>query len=276
MMFLRSLFKKRDLLPLFVIFIILSVSLSITNTVKESTLIKITVIALVSPALLLYFAGCRINKKILRIPAFVIFALMLLVYLAALAFSPVRQALLSEYVRLIVFFTVMLLPALLYTRGRFYGLLLGSVFFAGILSLLYGFMQLGGLDFANWGVSRITRIFSSYGNPNFYAGFLIAALPFFLALFMLAKRFIWRYLLGIATALLMVSLLLTFTRSSWIGGLCGILFFLYLAFGGKNKRLYKSLRIIIRTFRCIPSPPSCSLPPPSPSRPIGDTPECST
>jgi O-antigen ligase/tetratricopeptide (TPR) repeat protein len=94
--------------------------------------------------------------------------------------------------------------------------LIGAMIFSSFFACLYGVIQYLGLDLIHW--SETSRIFSTFGQPNFFGHFLILVIPFTLyALICLARRFLSRSLIGILLFSQIACLFLTYSRSAWVG-----------------------------------------------------------
>lgn len=63
----------------------------------------------------------------------------------------------------------------------------------------------------------VGRVYSTIGNPNNYAEVLVLALPFFAAFFLNADTWKARAAYGLMALPVLVSFLLTYSRSSWLG-----------------------------------------------------------
>jgi putative inorganic carbon (HCO3(-)) transporter len=74
----------------------------------------------------------------------------------------------------------------------------------------------------------VGRIFSTMGNPNVYAGFLIMSLPFFGAAFFNAKRRDLKAAVAVMAALAVANLALTYSRASYVAFVVAILVFVFL------------------------------------------------
>ena len=138
-------------------------------------------------------------------------------------------------------------------------LILGGIF--GI----YGILQYNGMDFSIWAknVGRL-RVFGLFGNVNYFAEYLIIPLPIAVALFLVSQTKIKRILLLIGILAMGTTLMLTFTRGSYLGfGVSLIfMFLLFLLSRGKsfiknNKKIFIIILtvIIIMTFLfTVPTP----------------------
>lgn len=84
---------------------------------------------------------------------------------------------------------------------------------AAALAALYSIVQFAGLDAVGGDFGRIARPFSTMGNPDFFAAYLLAVLP--LALILAARR---PSVFRIASVVLIASgLLLAQSRGAWLG-----------------------------------------------------------
>jgi len=138
-------------------------------------------------------------------------------------------------------------------------LILGGIF--GI----YGTLQYNGIDFPIWAqnVERL-RVFGLFGNVNYFAEYLIVPLPIAVSLFLVNKNKITKILLLIGILAMSTTLMLTFTRSSYLGfGVSLIfMFLLFLLSQGKsfiknNKKIliFILIAVLIMTFLLVlPNP----------------------
>lgn len=82
---------------------------------------------------------------------------------------------------------------------------------------IYGLMQLFGLDFLNWAQSTMSRIFSSFGQPNFFGHYIAVMIPISVySFFYIAKRWYIKFLYVLLLAAEIVCLIFTYSRSAWI------------------------------------------------------------
>lgn len=101
----------------------------------------------------------------------------------------------------------------------------------GLLSALYAFIQVAGLDPVPWSTGFGGRASAFFGNPNFLGGHLALLLPLSLALALdrRSEAARWRWMPWAFVALLGAALLLTQTRGAWIGAAVGCALVLVLA-----------------------------------------------
>lgn len=97
------------------------------------------------------------------------------------------------------------------------------------------------------------RIYSTFDNPNNFAQVLAMMLPFYIAVFLSAKGIKKKIIFALAALPPLVSLLLTFSRSSWIGFAVAVFVFLLLT----NKKLIPIF--IILGLLSLPFLPSAIL-----------------
>ncbi|NIM03865.1 tetratricopeptide repeat protein [bacterium] len=96
---------------------------------------------------------------------------------------------------------------------------------AGIFSSLDKSLHLPVREFlgvAYYGPNQ--RPFATFGNPNFFAGYIIICLPIFFSMF-LTERKGWRLLFGICVLFLLLNLYFTATRGAWGGFIISLAIF---------------------------------------------------
>lgn len=117
------------------------------------------------------------------------------------------------------------------------------------LVVFYGFMQLGGFDFIIWPEPPLLtrRVFSSFGQPNFLASWLLLLFPLTLYFLFRANRLLTCFLYGLLLIGQMLILAGTLSRGAWLsfgaGLLLACLFFWPLAVKRFRRRAYFSLLI---------------------------------
>jgi putative inorganic carbon (HCO3(-)) transporter len=126
-----------------------------------------------------------------------------------------------------------------------------TVLITATLVAFYGFMQFARYDPFEWDLNPILkisdyRVFSSLGQPNFLASWLLLVIPLnILAIFIYKKRIV-RFFLFLLFSILIVLLILTQSR----GGLIGFIFeivFLLLSFSyfKKKKKIFIFISIVL-------------------------------
>jgi len=117
---------------------------------------------------------------------------------------------------------------------------------------IYGIFQYNGIDFSFWkaNVGR-NQVFGLFGNVNYFAEYMIVPLPLAISLFFATRNRTHKILLFAGILSMGGSLILTFTRGSYlaIGISSTFMFFLYLASRGKGFiKEHKKIFIIILAF----------------------------
>jgi len=130
--------------------------------------------------------------------------------------------------------------------------LLKWLFAAAFISTIYGLIQFldfqffpsppePGLDPFIWRQAFGSRIFSTFGNPNFFGDFLVVMSPITMAMFMRKRRFhlllLW-FLIAFAVTY-------TFSKGAWLGFGSGLLVFLFLSVGFFSRGAKTKVRRIL-------------------------------
>jgi len=121
------------------------------------------------------------------------------------------------------------------------------------VTVAYGLLQHFGIEFVNWQISSKERIWSTLGNPNFFAGFLIMAIPLSITILLEWRRQNKNGLslnTGLLVALLCLQLLclnFTYSRASWVGLFFGlaILAVLWRRQLGKRRKIFKLTILVL-------------------------------
>lgn len=106
--------------------------------------------------------------------------------------------------------------------------LLRVVVASAVPALVYGAIQFYGfdvhkhsdIDFVQWNAA-FHNVFSSFGNPNHFGGFLVTVLPLGVVTAVLARTRWLRIAVWAWVAVLLVLVLQTAARGAWLGGLAG-------------------------------------------------------
>ena len=143
--------------------------------------------------------------------------------------------------------------------------LLAILLFISSLLGIYGIFQYHGIDFSFW-IRNIGRqqVFGIFGNVNYFAEYLIVPLPLAISLFFACRKKVHKILLLVGILAIGGSLILTFTRGSYLAiGISSIfIFLLYLVSQGKsfineNKKIFVIILvaiIIVAFLFIIPTP----------------------
>ncbi len=153
----------------------------------------------------------------------------------AMAFSPVKGAAFSGWVKLTLYLVLFALGTKVFRSAPMMGIIITILLHVALVVSVYGVRQefFGVEQLATWNdpnspLAQDTRVYSYLGNPNLLAGYLLGAIAL-----SLAAVFVWRGLLPKALALTMVlvnsaCLYFTDSRGGWIGMVVVILTFLLL------------------------------------------------
>ncbi|MEA2016048.1 MAG: O-antigen ligase family protein [Actinomycetota bacterium] len=117
---------------------------------------------------------------------------------------------------------------------------------------IYGIFQYNGIDFAFWkGNIARSKVFGLFGNVNYFAEYMIVPLPLAISLFFAVRNRSYKILLLVGILAMGGSLILTFTRGSYLAiGISSLfMFFLYMASRGKGFiKEHKKIFIFILAF----------------------------
>jgi putative inorganic carbon (HCO3(-)) transporter len=94
------------------------------------------------------------------------------------------------------------------------------VIFSSFFCCLYGvFQMIGWFDFLKWnnGIMTSGRIFSSFGQPNFFGHYLIFIIPLTIYFFFFSKKIILKAIYAGIFFLQLFCLIFTYSRSAWLG-----------------------------------------------------------
>jgi len=147
--------------------------------------------------------------------------------------------------------------------------ILNILLIIGGLFGIYGILQYNGIDFPFWirNVGRL-QVFGLFGNVNFFAEYLIVPLPIAVSLFFTCQKKLKKILLLIGILAMGTSLIVTFTRGSYIGFGASLIFMAILFIFSRGKNFIKdnkknfmvifAVMIIITFLFVIPTPLSKS------------------
>ncbi len=175
------------------------------------------------------------NTRIVLTPVHLLVFMYWGIATVATAFSPVKEAAFSGWIKLTLYIVFFALASLILRSATLRSWAIGIFLHAALIVSVYGIRQeiFGAEQLATWNdptsqLAQDTRAYSYLGNPNLLAGYLLTAVALSLAAF-----FVWRLWLPkilAATMILVNTACLYFTdsRGGWIGMLALILVFLLL------------------------------------------------
>ncbi|MFH2069883.1 MAG: O-antigen ligase family protein [Elusimicrobiota bacterium] len=147
--------------------------------------------------------------------------------------SPLKYASEMELIRKVMYFGIALLVMKEINSEEKIKLIMKWLLFATFVSTFYGIVQIldtrffpggmgeRGLDPFIWRGAFGNRIFSTFGNPNFYGDFLVIMGPIVLALFIKTRQFF----LAVLYLMVVVNVIFTYSKGAWLGFAFGFVSF---------------------------------------------------
>jgi putative inorganic carbon (HCO3(-)) transporter len=115
--------------------------------------------------------------------------------------------------------------------------ILRAILVTTIVVSLYALVQAMGITFFVWrGTQPYPRVWSTFGNPNFLAPYLIMVIPIYLVFLIKAETMKKKWLYSLVTILAALALIFTYSRAGWLGMLAGLTVFVLLI----NKKALKT------------------------------------
>jgi O-antigen ligase len=229
-------------------FLYLALAVSFCLYTYDSAQIKITVLHLGG---VIVIAAWLINKLeegtlntikkdfIIYLPAF----LFLLSAVLSFTFSPFKAASAMELIKRCIYVGLFTVIVSHFNDERKINRIINYLILAAYIACAYGLLQFIGLDGFHWKGAYGKRIFSTFGNPNFFGDFLIVMAPVIFGVFLKRKSFHLLFLL----ALTIFCTVLTYSKGAWLGLAAGAVAFafLYVYFFSKSiKKMLISLAVI--------------------------------
>jgi tetratricopeptide (TPR) repeat protein len=224
----------------------------------DSAQIKITLIAVGGTVIL-----CAWLVKIIEEDIFIFVKNNIIVVIPLLAFllsgissyfvSPFKLASANELTRRVIYIGIAMIVTKEFDSNEKFGRLFNWLIAACYVATIYGLIQFmdarffpgppePGLDPFIWRRAFGYRVFSTFGNPNFYGDFLVVMSPITLALFMRNRK---PHLL-LLWALIALNVYWTYSKGAWLGFGAGIVIYIFLgvAFFLKSNRI-KMQKVLI-------------------------------
>ena len=231
----------------------------------DSAQIKITIVQIGGVALICswliykietdFFYGFKKNLIVL-LPII----LFLLSGLISLLHSPFQLASLNEFTKRFIYCFLAIIIIDCFDDKKSLKRIVNFLIFATYIVCIYAIIQFvdtryfpappaKGLDPFIWRWAFGNRIFSTFGNPNFFGDFLVVMSPIVLALFFKKKSF---HLL-LLWALITFSTIFSYSKGAWIGFGVGLIAFVFLFIGFifKTSRRKKAILILIMALFTI-------------------------
>lgn len=118
----------------------------------------------------------------------------------------------------------------LFEQRYVHKMLIASIMSATLVSL-YGIGQHFGVDAEYWVQNVRARVFSSMGQPNWLAAYLVALIPVSLSYFIFEKRLGYKLAYLFTTAIMFLSFLFTASRSGLLAIVIGMILYAALVYG---------------------------------------------
>ena len=104
--------------------------------------------------------------------------------------------------------------------------ILKTLLIASVIVSVYALVQATGITFFVWrGTQPYPRVWSTFGNPNFLAPFLIMVIPIYLIFVIKAETMRKKSLYSLFTLLSVLALIFTYSRAAWLGMVVGLIVF---------------------------------------------------
>jgi len=133
----------------------------------------------------------------------------------------------GRYLAMILLF--FLVQKLIYSKGRLKWTL-WTLFAAAILSTGLGWLQFLGHPLYDWGQGADVPLVSTFGNPNFLAGFLLLTTPVIAGYLLGTKKLPMKIVLSLLVAAQVYLIFATGTRTAFLGLLVAVGIFVFLTF----------------------------------------------
>jgi O-antigen ligase/tetratricopeptide (TPR) repeat protein len=226
----------------------------------DSAQIKITLIQLGGTIILATWLIKLIEEDVLMfLKKNIIVILPLLLFLFSGIFShlhsPFKYASGNELVRRVLYIAMALIVLSEFKTEDRMKRLFNWLFAACFVATIYGVVQYldgrffppapePGLDPFIWRGAFGARVFSTFGNPNFYGDFLVVLSPLTLAMFLYTRKL---HLL-LLWALIAFNVIITYSKGAWLGFAAGMLIFVFfgiLFFWNAQKEKVRKIATII-------------------------------
>lgn len=145
----------------------------------------------------------------------------------------------DELIRLIYYFGIYLAASDYFSQDKKVRIISKLLLVTVAVAIVYGFMQFFGADPFGWGGAFSVRVFSTFGNPNFYAAFLVLTSPLILSHLFKTKNIAARIGFGVFFVANVISIFITGSKGGWLG-IAGSLFVFSLLM---TKFIIKSIQV---------------------------------
>lgn len=135
--------------------------------------------------------------------------------------------------------------------------ILVTIALSSFISCIYGLVQAFGMDVFSWSESSYGRIFSTLGQPNYFASYLLLTMPILIYLLNNTRKIYLKFFYFLVLFIQVICLILTYSRGAQLAFFLG-LFLSFVLFLFLNKKrgyffLFKNKRniILISLFLCF-------------------------
>lgn len=148
-----------------------------------------------------------------------------------------RQLGLYSYLFFFLFFLLLIVEV---RKKEQINRILMTISLSAFLVCIYGLIQVAGLDPLGWSESTKERIFSTLGQPNFLASYLLLVLPISGYLFWEFKNKFLKIFFGLIFLMQLFCIIFTYSRAAEIGLIAGSVLFLgyYIFRNGRNSIIF--------------------------------------
>ncbi len=246
--FLKSITMKKAVLIILYI-MVLFIPLSFYLKTYDSCMIKIT--ALQIGATLLFAAWLfkiinqrQIKMSVLKSPVHLPVLLYFIWGIVSYFFSPYKGVSSEELIRLLCYAAVYIAVIETLDSEDRIKTVVKIMIITAVISVFYGLVQGMNIDPFAWKRAFGRRVFSSFGNPNFLAAYLVIVSPFVIG-FIVHKR---KYILSFFMVLLCVVLYLTYSKGGWLGFTAGVIAFSVLSVIYTAHLKTRRLKLVLAAF----------------------------
>ncbi|MDD5132004.1 MAG: tetratricopeptide repeat protein [bacterium] len=210
-------------------FCVLAIALSFLLVTYDSCQIKITILQIGGSIILAtwLFRAMQDNKftkqrLLWDLPVLLYLLWGIIVFLK----TPYKNSMsvVDELIRLVYYTGIYLAASDYFSQDRKMKVTANLLLVTVSCAILYGFMQCFKIDPFGWSGAFNVRVFSTFGNPNFYAAFLVLTGPLILSYLFTTQNKAARIMYGLLFTANTVSLFVTGSKGGWLG-IAGSIFF---------------------------------------------------
>jgi len=199
--------------------------------------------------------GFREGKiEILSTKFYYLLSLLLLISGISLIWAQSLYLALKDLLQLAVYIGAFFLCVNLINKDRVKTVTLCALL-SGFLVAAYAIFQFFGLDFIHYTDREFAdwrfRLFSSFGNSDFLANYLVLIFPIGISMYLAARKALERIAYLSILAVLLVALILTFSLGALLGLTVSLFFMVLLVFSGKTRPKLASTALLVISLGMI-------------------------